>query len=314
MIYQFTGDPDGWSPNGKVVFDLAGNLYGTTTNGGAYGQGTVYELTPSGGGWTEKVIYSFTGGSDGAQPSSLLLGQDGNLYGTTLNDYSGAGVIFQLVHSGDTWTEQILASFGGCGQFAGACYPLLLQEVSGNFYGLIQYSMYLNYNWYTLGQIFMMSPSQSGWQFTVLDDTINEYCYGQPWCYEPGYAVFWGLAIDAAGDLYGTSGTHEPAGSRGYVFKLLQPYQEQTLVGFGSDDLRDLELGVSGKVYGTTGACGGSKARSGNSPRSSNWVPLPSVLFLGEVFFQGQRISASAEIASDAPNSPWSSMTRRCSF
>src|ERR1017187_6134808 len=68
VIYQFTGDPDGWSPNGKLVLDQAGNLYGTTTNGGAYGRGTVYELTPSGGGWTEQVIYSFTA-NDGDGPN-----------------------------------------------------------------------------------------------------------------------------------------------------------------------------------------------------------------------------------------------------
>src|ERR1039458_3780536 len=88
--------------------------YTTLFRSGVYGGGTVFELTPSAGGWTEKIIYSFTGGSDGGLPDSLLLGQDGNLYGTTYygGDGGGGGVIFQLVPSGDSWTETVIASYG----------------------------------------------------------------------------------------------------------------------------------------------------------------------------------------------------------
>ncbi len=76
-IYQFTSEAD----TGAIkAFDSAGNLYGIS--GGAYGQGGVFELTPSQGSWTEKILYSFTGGSNGSSPNSLLLGHDGNLYGT----------------------------------------------------------------------------------------------------------------------------------------------------------------------------------------------------------------------------------------
>jgi len=262
VIYQFTGDPDGWGPGGKLVVDQAGNLYGTTGNGGAYGQGTVYELTPSpNGGWTEKVIYSFTGGSDGAQPDSLLLGRDGNLYGTTLDDWSGAGVIFQLVLSGDSWTELVLASYGGCHD-AFPCPPLLLQQSRGNLYGISGYERYIcqQYGcvWYTFGQIFMMSPSQSGWRFSVLADTYNPD--PGPYYYDAGYDVFHDLAVDAAGTVYGTEGWVEPANFyNGWVFRLVQPGHEQALVGFAGDDFGDVELGVSGKLYGTTGTCGGSK-------------------------------------------------------
>ena len=90
VVYPFAGGTDGAYPGyGNVAFDSAGNLYGTTTGGGAYGMGTVYELMPSNGGWTEKVLYSFSGGSDGWRPwGAVTLDSAGNLYGTT---YYGGG-------------------------------------------------------------------------------------------------------------------------------------------------------------------------------------------------------------------------------
>ena len=266
VVYQFRGDPDGASPNGNLVSDSAGNLYGTTTSGGLYGQGAIYKLTPTSGGWTESVFYSFSGGSGGAIPSSLLLGQDGNFYGTTLGG-TGGGVIFQLVPSGGGWTENILASFNGCGRSGsgGSCNPVLIQESSGNFYGLEQYSMEFNHPpfgdfWWTFSRIFMMSPSGGGWQFTVLDDTSYlcqpaDFCYG----YDEGFVTFKDLAIDGAGNLYGTWGWEEGGNfEEGSVFKLLQPYEEQGLVGFAGDDFRDVEVDASGKLYGTTYRCGNS--------------------------------------------------------
>jgi uncharacterized repeat protein (TIGR03803 family) len=81
---------DGAYPAGNVVFDAAGNLYGTTTRGGAFGFGTVFELSPSPGGtWTYTVLYSFTGTTDGAFPfGGVIFDAAGNLYGTT--DTGGA--------------------------------------------------------------------------------------------------------------------------------------------------------------------------------------------------------------------------------
>src|SRR5271165_7047006 len=72
-IYPFGGGSDGANPYGAdLIFDQSGNLYGTTTYGGAYGSGAIYELTPSGSGWTESLLYSFTGGTDGANPYAGL--------------------------------------------------------------------------------------------------------------------------------------------------------------------------------------------------------------------------------------------------
>jgi len=65
ILYNFQGLNDGQNPVGGLIFDQAGNLYGTTFDGGINGGGTVYELSPSGGGWTFATIYSFTGGYGG---------------------------------------------------------------------------------------------------------------------------------------------------------------------------------------------------------------------------------------------------------
>jgi uncharacterized repeat protein (TIGR03803 family) len=78
-----------------LVRDTAGNLYGTTLDGGTYGYGTIFEVTSSG---TETVLYSFANnGTDGGTPeNSLLLDAAGNLYGTaSVGGESNCGVVFK---------------------------------------------------------------------------------------------------------------------------------------------------------------------------------------------------------------------------
>jgi hypothetical protein len=97
VIYNFQEGLDGAGPAGSLIFDDAGNLYGTTNGGGgstlcrsgagAVGCGTVFRLSPpstTGEPWTETVLYSFQGGSDGAGPEAgVVLDHAGNLFGTT---------------------------------------------------------------------------------------------------------------------------------------------------------------------------------------------------------------------------------------
>ena len=110
VLYTFGSAPDGSDATGSLVFDSSGNLYGTTIEGGAFGQGTVFELSPGAGGvWTEKVLYSFcpqSGCVDGSTPNGgLIFDTAGNLYGTTAGG-GGGGVAFELTpKSGGTWTE-----------------------------------------------------------------------------------------------------------------------------------------------------------------------------------------------------------------
>ena len=94
MLYSFTGGADGGRPYGGVIRDSAGNLYGTTYSGGAFGDGAVYKVDSSG---NQTVLYSFKG-SDGANPlAGVIRDAAGNLYGTTSSGGArNAGVVFKL--------------------------------------------------------------------------------------------------------------------------------------------------------------------------------------------------------------------------
>ncbi|MGO9126696.1 MAG: choice-of-anchor tandem repeat GloVer-containing protein [Terriglobales bacterium] len=118
-LYSFGDGDDGGFPYGALVFDAAGNLYGTTAGGGSSAClcGTVFELSPPaspGGSWTLTSLYSFVGGNDGAQPhAGLVFDRTGNLYGTTsigggFCGSQGCGTVFELSPPevpGGAWTE-----------------------------------------------------------------------------------------------------------------------------------------------------------------------------------------------------------------
>src|ERR1019366_2345043 len=118
VLYNFNfNGTDGLNPWAGLIFDAAGNLYGTTRIGGTYGAGTVFELMPAAGGtWTEKVLHNFNSdGTDGTYPSAgLIFDAAGNLYGTTQDGgTSNSGTVFELSPDGSGgWTEGVLHSFG----------------------------------------------------------------------------------------------------------------------------------------------------------------------------------------------------------
>jgi uncharacterized repeat protein (TIGR03803 family) len=121
LLHSFGKDHDGNSPQGGLIIDTRGVLYGTTSRGGDSGFGTVFELSPPSAGetkWTETVLYSFRGGSDGAGPTGdLIMDANGVLYGTTTyggGSAAGVGIVFKLSPpaTGETqWTETVLYSF-----------------------------------------------------------------------------------------------------------------------------------------------------------------------------------------------------------
>ena len=142
VLYRFSGGSDGANPVSTVVFDKAGNIYGTTSSGGEYGHGSVFELSPARGGtYTETVLYSFCPVQppfcpDGAGPDDgVIFDNAGNLYGTTVSGGSyGNGAVFELSPSGVGWTESLLHSFEGEND-GRTPESGLAMDTAGNLYG-----------------------------------------------------------------------------------------------------------------------------------------------------------------------------------
>jgi uncharacterized repeat protein (TIGR03803 family) len=189
VIYVFAGGSDGIGPAGTLVFDAAGNLYGTTNGGGTARDGAVFQLTPNqGGGWTESVLHSFTG-KDGINPlAGVILDQAGNLYETTGagGAFGSGGVAFTLTKNQDgSWQEKVLHSFKG------QPYAGLTLDAAGNLYGTTQFGGAAGY-----GVVFKLTPnSKGGWNETVLHSFYDS----------PGAHPVADVIFDAAGNLYGTT-------------------------------------------------------------------------------------------------------------
>jgi uncharacterized repeat protein (TIGR03803 family) len=192
VLHTFTGQDDGGTPWSGVVFDAAGNAYGTTTGGGSNGAGTIYQMTPSGGSWTLSTIHAFLDGSEGSgSMCNLLLDSSGNLWGTTRYDGpTGAGTAFELSPSGGGWNLNVLYAFPG---FTGSrSMSGLLADRQGNLYGTI-----VQGGQYGGGQVFKLAPSGYGWIYTSLHDF-----YGTDGAGPEGQ-----LVLDGNGNLYGTTYT-----------------------------------------------------------------------------------------------------------
>ena len=256
-LYSFAGGSDPKFPYAGLIFDNAGNLYGTTELGGVSNQGTVFEMTRNSEGiWTESVIYSFTGGADGGQPSAgLVLDTAGNLYGTTnfggsANCSLGCGTVFMLTPASGGWAETVLYTFTG-GADGRQPYARLLFDKAGNLYGTTA----LGGNVGSVcssgcGTVFKLTQTSSGWAESVL----HAFAGGAD-----GVSPYDGLAFDAAGRLYGSTYAGGAYGA-GTIFKLIRAaggsWKEVVLHSFrdgsgGKNPYGDVFLDASGNVYGT---------------------------------------------------------------
>ena len=256
VLHSFGQGTDGNTPYAGLTLDAHGNLYGTTTAGGAYNLGTVFEITPGNGTWTEKVLHSFRGNrKDGVEPwAGLIFDSDGNLYGTTtVGGAHNLGTVFEVTPgSSGTWTEKVLHSFNG--HDGEAPYAGLIFDASRNLYGTTEWGGALG-----RGTVFQLMPGSDGtWTEKVLH-SFNGHDGGLPVA---------GLIFDAAGNLYGTTyaggatshGTvfHLTPGTNGaWTEKVLHSFKENGKDGYWP--LAYLIFDAAGNLYGTTNVGGAGK-------------------------------------------------------
>ncbi len=254
---------DGANPWAGLVFDTAGNLYGTTAYGGnsacpitSYGCGTIFKLSPPslpGGAWTESVLYTFcpTHCADGALPfSQLALDNAGNLYGTALDGGrpSGGGTIFELSPGGSNgWAYTVLHSF--CMARRGIACPDgyapqagVTLDKAGSLYGTTQFGGAIRRS--GGGTLYKLSRGSNNWVETVLLSFLGENRY-----------PLGTVSIDGEGNLYSTlsAGTN----SQGAVFRFNPTTGAFSKFAFNGSDGGKPKAGVfvdalSGGVYGTT--------------------------------------------------------------
>jgi len=191
ILHIFTGNPDGSSPYGAVTLDPAGNIFGTTfEGGGSSNYGTVYEVSPSGSGWTENVLYAFTYDSGFTTFVGLVRDHAGNLYGATGGGGSkGGGTIFELSPSNDGYSFSVIYDNFPEYQGGGASSRLVMDK-AGNLYGTAG-----TVGAHNQGMVFKLSPTQGGWILTDLHDfDISD-----------GAVPGGDIALDADGNLYGVT-------------------------------------------------------------------------------------------------------------
>jgi uncharacterized repeat protein (TIGR03803 family) len=253
ILYRFSGS-DGAYPQGDLIFDHAGNIYGTTVVGGSANLGETYRLTPSNGGWTESTLYSAQGNGDGKFPwGGVVLDSAGNLYGSfTENGPYGYGALYELSPSGSGWSERTIHGFPFHGNDGATPQGGFILDSAGHLYGTTVHNATGG------GTVFEMVASGGTWSYNFL--------YGFNGGIDMGpYAK---LLMDAAGNLYGTTFGDGQYGY-GSVFKLTHSsggWTYNSLHDFtggndGANPMCGLVMDSSGNLYGT--ASGGGTNRVG---------------------------------------------------
>jgi uncharacterized repeat protein (TIGR03803 family) len=285
VIYNFCSNLsgflclDGANPYAGLIFDSAGNLYGTTNAGGqdcpraSDGCGTVFELSPPslpGGAWTETLLYAFCADGENECPDGtfprgkLIFDGSGNLYGTTWEGGSEfAGTVFELSPGTNGWTELVLYNFCSIGQYPYRCEDGITPEAgvtfdkSGNLYGTTFLGGSSRFE--GGGVVYEISPGSHGWTETVL------YAFIAP-NYRTGAAPFGEVNFDSAGNLYSTVSSGAVNGGGG-VFRLSSKAPKHYTFSFETNQGNSPLSGVlidprNENLYGTTSL--GGPDNSGN--------------------------------------------------
>lgn len=249
LIYSFAGNADGEYTDTELVMDSAGNLYGTSVQGGTFGGGTVFQVTPSG---VHTVLYNFTGGADGGEPyKGVTLDAHGNLFGTAVTGGGGSceggcGVVFMLANAGASWNFSVIHTFTGGADGSGPGSPVSLDK-NGNVYGTTPTGGANG-----MGVVYkLMSNANGGWSLHV----IHTFTGGA----DGGGGSAGRLLIDAGGNLYGVC-TAGGVNGFGTVYKMSSiqgQWQLTTLYAFKDQPDGALPYGgvvfdKLGNLYGTT--------------------------------------------------------------
>jgi uncharacterized repeat protein (TIGR03803 family) len=290
ILYSFKGgSADGAYPQGTLVRDSVGNLYGVTQNGGITGTGcgvttpnpgcgVVFRLHPTTGGWAETVLHRFTGTDGGTSFAGLVQDSKGNFYGaTSVGGSAGRGTVFKLTHTSTGWKEIVLHSFTGG---ADGAEPMMFQtaltlDALGNIYGSAYSGGSSTVN---AGVIFELIPQTSGaWTEKILH-TFQSGADGS----EP----LTGVILDKSGNVYGTTLKGGTQLGSGVVFKLTAAngYTKTVLHNFNAltDPARSNAHGVffdaNGNLFGTT-----EYALYELTPAPTDWTETLLWSFDGEV-------------------------------
>ena len=251
VIHSFTGGGDGTIPNGALIMDNAGNIFGTTVLGGAFGNGNAYKMSYKNGQWALAPLWGFGSGADGSWPSSgLIIGPKGVLYGQTNEGGgpAGGGTVYSLTSPSEVpprvtwpWTEAVLHSFTG-GLDGDSPAGGVILDSAGNVYGTAQAGGSHNF-----GVVYQLTPAAGGWTENIL------YSFGV------GIMQETGLVLDGAGNLYGTTSTGangcgvvyelSPSGGSQWTAQVLHTFQSET---DGCWPLGNLMFDARGNLYGTT--------------------------------------------------------------
>ncbi len=248
LIYSFGGASDGEYTDTELVMDSAGNLYGTSVQGGTFGGGTVFQITPAG---VHTVLYNFTGGADGGEPyKGVTLDSQGNLYGTAVTGggggcEGGCGVVFKLAKTGSTWTQSVIHTFTGATDGSGPGSPVAFDK-QGNMYGTTPTGGANG-----VGVVYQLKPSGASWTFKV----IHAFTGGTDGSGGSAGRFF----IDTAGNLFNvctTGGAHgfgavyEISPSQGkWKFTALYAFKDSP---DGASPYGGVVFDKAGNIYGTT--------------------------------------------------------------
>ncbi len=246
ILYSFTDGADGAFPEfGDLVFDQAGNIYGTTAAGGSSNGGVVFKLARSGSGWTQSVIWNFTGGSDGGGPyAGVIFDNAGNLYGTVGSGGSGGyGTIYELSPTQSGWSETTLYSFTGeFGYGSGG----LVRDTHGNLFGI---TGGLDGG---ISAAYELTPQNGSWSFTLLQNFGDEYVGAVAAPTFDSHGILYGSLPTVGNDFTGEIFSLTPSGDQ-WIYRSFYTFN-------GSNSgvpLGAVTFDAGGNMYGT-GLDGGS--------------------------------------------------------